>query len=377
MFNKWSTISLGNSVVNNNIAPDGGGIFNYDARVLVNNTLFGGNYAQDLGGGVGALSSYNSIDNSVFDENLAYVGGAVLNFYETYSNVFSSTFENNMGYEAGGAIANGYGVLSYVDSSIFKNNDAEFGGGVATNTYSEAVIMNSVFVGNTSYGYGAGVATWDMSEALILNDTFTGNVAYQGGGGAIANGPDGQSEISNTILWDDMAVNVPATSEIFDYYYGDHDGVSYVFYSDIMGGWGGYGADNINADPLFVNAPADWDVCRNTGTTTTLEVVDGSIYQVGDVIEINMDGVARTVTAVVDNTVTFSPAFSRNTWGGDIVAIWGVGVTNIVFDLSLRANSPAIDAGWAASGYAPAVDILGNPRPSGATWDMGAYEYQQ
>jgi hypothetical protein len=98
---------------------------------------------------------------------------------------------------------------------------------------------------------------------------------------------------------------------------------------------------------------------------------------VGDVIEIELDGVARTVTAVAGNTVTFTPAFPVSTQGGMIIAIWGPGATNLVLDLSLQPTSPAIDAGWDNGGTAPVVDILGNPRPSGATWDMGAYEYQQ
>lgn len=45
--------------------------------------------------------------------------------------------------------------------------------------------------------------------------------------------------------------------------------------------------------------------------------------------------------------------------------------------LALNAGSPAIDAatGWVATGL-PAVDFVENPRPSGAYWDIGAYERQ-
>ena len=43
-------------------------------------------------------------------------------------------------------------------------------------------------------------------------------------------------------------------------------------------------------------------------------------------------------------------------------------------DYHLSSTSPAIDAG--TSSHAPSTDIAGNPRPSGAGYDIGAYEYQ-
>jgi PKD repeat protein len=71
-----------------------------------------------------------------------------------------------------------------------------------------------------------------------------------------------------------------------------------------------------------------------------------------------------------------------------LVVHWGEGNlnTNPLFDNSdenfpcqLSENSPAIDAGTLdlPEGYTlPTTDIMGNPRISGATIDMGAYEYQ-
>lgn len=376
--NSHSYLTINNSSIGPGNAAyySGGGILNWNYSYLVmEDSSVNGNFVIDGGGGgiTTAYTSYNYIKDSVFAENeVDYGGGAMYNYGFVYSTVLNSTFENNFGGNGGGIFNVGH-VYAYVDSSIFKANHADFAGGaIANRGWVDTEITNSVFAGNTTYYYGGAVTTWDTSQTLILNDTFTGNGAYVGGG-AVANGPNGLTTISNSILWDDMVAYFPYTSEIFDYTYG----ASYVVYSDIMGGWGGYGYSNINADPLFVHAPAQWDACINNGTTTTLEVGDGSIYQVGDVIEIELDGVARTVTAVAGNTVTFTPAFPVNTQGGMVVAIWGAGATNLVLDLSLQPTSPAIDAGWNNGGTAPVVDILGNPRPSGATWDMGAYEYQQ
>jgi len=41
-------------------------------------------------------------------------------------------------------------------------------------------------------------------------------------------------------------------------------------------------------------------------------------------------------------------------------------------DLRLQANSPAVDHGDATG--APHDDLIGDPRPQGAAWDIGAYE---
>ncbi len=43
-------------------------------------------------------------------------------------------------------------------------------------------------------------------------------------------------------------------------------------------------------------------------------------------------------------------------------------------DLHLQETSPCIDTGTADG--APADDIIGNPRPAGSGYDMGAYEHQ-
>jgi hypothetical protein len=44
-------------------------------------------------------------------------------------------------------------------------------------------------------------------------------------------------------------------------------------------------------------------------------------------------------------------------------------------DLRLKQGSPAVNAGSEAG--APSVDILGNPRPQGEGYDIGAYEYRE
>lgn len=103
----------------------------------------------------------------------------------------------------------------------------------------------------------------------------------------------------------------------------------------------------------------------------------------GDVIEIENDGVARTVTAVGATTITFDTALPTASAADALVENWGAGATNLDIDLSLAAGSVCIDA--ASGDYATSVDILGNPRVDDpavdntgvgtpAYVDMGAFE---
>jgi len=50
-------------------------------------------------------------------------------------------------------------------------------------------------------------------------------------------------------------------------------------------------------------------------------------------------------------------------------------VNMLIGDVHLQSGSPAIDTGDGTIAAMPAFDLEGNPRPSGLTVDMGAYEF--
>ena len=68
------------------------------------------------------------------------------------------------------------------------------------------------------------------------------------------------------------------------------------------------GDGNIDSDPLFFNTPDLWDRTIAAGTATTIEVSDSTLYSIDNAIEINDDGVVRTVTVASGSTVAFAPA---------------------------------------------------------------------
>src|SRR5207253_10917240 len=104
----------------------------------------------------------------------------------------------------------------------------------------------------------------------------------------------------------------------------------------IIVGFGAYGIGNIQGDPVP-------DIVRNN---LILAPQAGREIQHGSGVE---------------------PIFSNNILGQDPKFI-----NPATGDYRLQAGSPAIDKGYPSS---LTTDFAGNPRPWGATIDIGAYEY--
>jgi subtilisin family serine protease len=151
----------------------------------------------------------------------------------------------------GFTITNGYadsggGILNENSSPTVINcflgqNVAVWEGGGMENIESSAAVKNCVFSGNATLfglGFGGGVDNY-YSSPVITNCTFQGNSAYAGGG--LYNSESTGARVSNCILWGNIAPDWPQI-------YGDCT----VSYSDVEGGYSG--ADNIDADPCFVDA---------------------------------------------------------------------------------------------------------------------------
>ena len=112
---------------------------------------------------------------------------------------------------------------------------------------------------------------------------------------------------------------------------------------------GADGPGNIESDPWFVNVAAVRDLTTfatlTHGTVTSFEVDDVSLYSLGDVIEIENDGVIRTVTSASGSTVEFTPALPSRSYEYMRIQIWGAGATDIDEDFHLLQGSQSIDSG--------------------------------
>ncbi len=137
--------------------------------------------------------------------------------------------------------------------------------------------------------------------------------------------------------------------------------------------------------PELVHAPLATGFALETGSQNKVAIMDfyKSTYfsitdVIGDVIEINCDGIARYITDVdtwSSDTCTwieFTPSLDSITVPGMFVDEWGTS-TDFTPDFHLKVTSPAIDLGSQTD--APATDFAGETRPNGHGYDMGAYEY--
>ena len=300
-------------------------------------------------------------------------GGGIL-CYDSSPSIRNSVINNCEAGTYGGGIACRdstalIGSAPIISGCIITGNMSISGGGGIHCYWSSPSINNSVLVENTSATYGGALYHW-TSNASFANCTISRNSANHGG--AISAVSNSSITVANSILWGDTAGVEGSEIALYD------DGTELsVSYSDVEGGelaaevdgtstltWG---SGNIDSDPLFENPPDFVDWTTGVGTTTTVEVTDASIHDVNDVIEINCDGVARTVSsAPPGTTVTFSPALSAPSEEFMAIKNFGIG-GSVPEDLHLRACSPAIDAGDLAS------DISNEPQPNGERINMGAY----
>ena len=135
-----------------------------------------------------------------------------------------------------------------VNCQFFDNDGAEGGAIHCEFGSAGATLVNCLFIGNIATGnqgdHGGAIDHGITSGLMIVtNCTFTDNTADLEGG-AIFLHEGGQAIITNSILWN----NSP--DEIVE----NGLDLATVNYSDVQGGWTGNGSNNIDDDPLFVDA---------------------------------------------------------------------------------------------------------------------------
>jgi hypothetical protein len=280
VFNEQATLTVNNCDVSGNFSGvSGGGLYSSgaSARLTIVNSRVIGNFVSGItqggggeGGGInsnGTLTIINSIvgGNSV-NAQPPYPGSAGGIFSGGTAEISNSSIGSNAGGARGGGIVNGGGSMTITSSTISGNTTIGSGGGISNS--GPLTITNCTITGNSAsykgFGTGGGISSGSAPLA-ITNSTLSGNSvpSFQGYGGSI-NLSGGTLQIQNTIL-----SASGAGGNIFNNS-GTVTSHGYNLSSDNGGGFLTAAGDQINTNPML--GPFQ----DNGGPTFTHALLSGS-----------------------------------------------------------------------------------------------------
>jgi fibronectin type 3 domain-containing protein len=258
---------------------------------------------------------------------------------------------------------------SWQDGLVIQNNTAS--GGWDSGIYVSNSAKNYTIRGNTVFNVGGnGIHNnGDASQGgpgintnAVIEDNVIHDVGFGIGGQAVSCDGLQNSRIQNNLIynaWDKgislYVVNASAGSKN-----------NIVVNNTVVTGVGssvgvamrvdGSSTGNAIYNNIFLNAvTGSWSYEVDTGSETIDYNIVASTPQLG---------------VSLQNWQT--------SWGNDVhgftATLAGLFVSPSTGNYQLKSGSPAIGAGTATD--APSVDLLGNPRPSGSGYDIGAYEFQ-
>jgi hypothetical protein len=232
--------------------------------------------------------------------------------------------------------------VNLTDNVIFNNEQ----GIMMEEVNDTAVPGTSTFSGNVVWGSSAVLVIFGHNNTN--NVTLTNNT-FGGGGLGIFNMTGANYNFQNN-AWVGM-VHAP-TSYAGNYnlvWTTDANGVifrnpSFQTYTTVAA-WNAYSGDDANSvkgDPLFTNVPlGSSEALVPASTASVLALRSATGFAVGDKVEVAMDGVVRTVTAVNGNNITLDIPLA----GPPIFAVqvynWK-NKTNFAWDFTLAAGSPGL-----------------------------------
>ncbi|MHC4989905.1 MAG: right-handed parallel beta-helix repeat-containing protein, partial [Planctomycetota bacterium] len=350
----------------NNDSFNGGGMRCETGGVAVDECIFEGNHAENVGGGMGAShGSFVRVTACQFLQNVCDGGGGGLGCSAS-TKVIGSLFEGNSAVWGGGvASMSGQGNPT-VMSCLFEGNQATLGGSaLSASAGGYATMINCIATSNTSPFNGGTLRSGDFGDGLeVVNCAVVDN----DGGGILVLEPEVPVVVSNTILWGNDSgaelIGEPPT----------------VRYSNVEGGAAGTG--NIDQDPQFVNAAvgnfalspgspcidggANWAVLPDTldidddGDTGELVPLDfGGLSRFANVLAADDDGCGGDVTVDIGPHEAAGPSVDGLTPGD----VNGDGVIDVgdLLDLILGwgpCDAQCCPADFDMNGFVDVEDLL-------------------
>lgn len=171
-----------------------------------------GHVAEGGGGGIQVnLDAHLNLNDSVIIQNSAELGGGIFN--RGLLEIRGTTIRSNQAFDGGGIY--NQEDLTMVDSTVSTNTSSR-GGGLYNNDNSVATpgsIVNSTFSGNQSLTNGGGIensiGTLNLFNVTIAKNTADSNNNGDGSGGGIRNTISGTLNFVNTVIADnfDLSAN--------------------------------------------------------------------------------------------------------------------------------------------------------------------------
>jgi hypothetical protein len=259
---------LRTTISGNSVSVYGGGIDNIEgaAATIVDSTISNNRATGDgvhapLGGGI---YSYNATlllaNSSLSDNSAAYGGGLYNNSYQhtSLATITDCTISGNTALQDGAGFANNVGAALTITGSAISGNSASGNGGGLHNFAGTVTVANSTISDDSAIN-GGGLS--NSSGAMTITDcTISGDTARDSGGGIAAGG--GLTTL-DTIIAGNRAASGPDVS-------GNLGSQGYNLIGNPQGLSGWIDSDLLHVDPLL--GPLQ----DNGGSTGTMALLAGS-----------------------------------------------------------------------------------------------------
>lgn len=238
-------------------------------------TLLEGFTISNGDGGILCSFAAPTIQGNIITDNHATLTGGGIRCEWDDPLILGNVISNNTTTGGGGGVGSVSNSRPLIEGNIICGNYCRFHGG-GIECLGQPEIINNIITDNTAdLGGGGGIGVYNVSSPVIMNNTIHGNRSLCDLGGGI-NVDSAGARISNTILWNNTAVQGPqlSVSNFFTYVIID--------YSDVEGGKDSvyvstyaslsWGAAMIEEDPaLFDPGGGDFRLtqfspCINRGT---------------------------------------------------------------------------------------------------------------
>ena len=400
----YETTLVNCTLTNNTASNYGGGLYSSGATTFVNCTLTN-NTASNYGGGLFS-SGTTTFDNCTLTNNTASKHGGGL--YSSGATTFDNcTLTNNTASNYGGAIYHSGATLS-LRECIVCGNEAKHGGGLYSS--GATTFANCILTNNTASQYSA---IYSTSATLSLRDCLISYNKCNNSSYSSIHNEGGALSLDNCVICDNTGAGVGSI-------HGVTSLVNCTLTNNTSSGFGGA----IYVDGYITNAKGDATLSLNNCE------ISGNYAEQGGGVRLSACDATLVNCTVTNNTAKYSSG--SDSYGGGLVfasasygnvlnvynsiivgnsgktgysdcsisrgavanayntlssySSWTNGGNNITYDATkplfmnasagnytLAENSQAINKGNKQY-VATSVDLAGNPRISGGTVDLGAYE---